>query len=160
MRTAHRTSVSSPLSIAATVAAALSLVAVLAGCTATAAPSTTAGSEASTGTAAQAYDQWELKYRQCVGDKGFELPAGAGEIDFGDRQPAFDAASAVCIKSIGVPPATRNTGTESHTEVQAKMLTIVDCLRNRGYTLDDPKDTVVNIPDNVQHADVEACAAR
>ena len=160
MRTAHRTPVTSPLGLAAFVAAALSLVAVLAGCTATSAPSTSSTAENSTGTAAQAYDQWELKYRDCVGAKGFELPAGAGEIDFGDRQPAFDAASAVCIKTIGVPPATRNTGTESHAEVDAKMLKIVDCLRNRGYTLDDPKETVVNIPDNVTQADVEACAAR
>jgi len=161
MTTPHRTP-HAPLGISATIAAALGMIALLAGCTATSAPeSSTAPSAASSGTAAQTYDQWELSYRACVGDKGFDLPAHAGKIDFGDRQSAFESVSSTCIAKIGnPPPANADSSTESRSEVQAKMLKIVTCLRAKGYSLDDPADTVVNIPKDVTQADVDACAAR
>jgi len=157
MKTIPRTFVVSALAAAGLVTMLLS------GCAATPAPTSAQGSSASSssGTAKQTYDQWELQYKSCLSGKGFDLPATEGKIDFGNRQPSFDAASDACIKTIGdPPPATSDQPNESHTEVQAKMLAIVNCLRDRGYTLDDPKDTTVVVPDDVSQADINACAAR
>ncbi|MFI7641598.1 hypothetical protein [Nonomuraea sp. NPDC049400] len=66
--------------------------------------SASASSSDYAGTADQKYTEWEVKFRSCLSDQGFELPKEAGKIDFGDRQDAYEVARDACIKKIGKPP--------------------------------------------------------
>jgi hypothetical protein len=145
-------------------AAVACLTGLLAGCgaandakDAAGANSATSNTAASGGTADQKYDAWEQKFRSCLSDKGFELPKGDGQIDFGDRQDAYKAAEDACLKQIGKPPTADDGPKLTDKEQQALNLKRTQCLRDRGYDIKDPKPGGFFWPAFVSDADVEGC---
>ncbi len=141
-------------------AALTCLAAPLAACGGADAQDSAAG--ASAGTFDQQYDAWEAKYRSCLSDKGFELPKEPGHIDFGDRQDAYKVAENACLKGIGKPPAAGDDGpAKSEQEIKEMMLKQAQCLRDRGYDVDDPADGMaVRVPNDVKPDDLNKCLAR
>jgi hypothetical protein len=145
-------------------AAALACLAVvLTGCGSadepSAAPSHPSAS-ATAGTADQKYTEWELKFRSCLSDKGFELPKEAGKIDFGSRQDAYEVAETACITKIGKPPtASKDEPVLSDNEKKATALKVMQCLRDQGYEVTDRpgQAPLVKVPDGVSPDGSKKC---
>jgi hypothetical protein len=134
------------------------LAGLLAGCGGTDGTSAAPDAAAPAGSADQQYDAWENKYRSCLGDKGFELPKEPGKIDFGDRQDAYEVAEDACLKQIGMPPGAGDGSAESKKEMLATALKQVQCLRDRGYDIDDPQsDQAIQVPEGVSQDDLNEC---
>ncbi|MCG5219639.1 hypothetical protein [Streptosporangium sp. KLBMP 9127] len=123
--------------------------------------STSVADSDSAGTADQKYTEWEVKFRSCLSDKGFELPEEAGEIDFGDRQDAYEVARDGCIKKIGQPPtAADDQPALSDEEAKEKELKTLQCLRDHGYNVKDPapgQAAQVEVPDGVSQDGLKEC---
>ena len=115
----------------------------------------------SAGTADQKYTEWEVKFRSCLSEKGFELPKEAGKIDFGDRQDAYEVARDACIKKIGNPPAASgDQPAVSDKEAKEKELKTLQCLRDHGYKVKDPapgQAAQVEVPDGVSQDGLKEC---
>ncbi|MFI7699587.1 hypothetical protein [Nonomuraea sp. NPDC049480] len=115
----------------------------------------------SAGTADQRYTEWEIKFRSCLSDKGFELPEEAGKIDFGNRQDAYEVARDACIKKIGKPPAASDDQPAmSGEEAKEKELKTLQCLRDHGYDVKDPapgQAAQVEVPDGVSPDGLKEC---
>ncbi|MCO5973773.1 hypothetical protein [Actinoallomurus soli] len=153
-------------------AAVACLASLLAGCGKGGDPSAAAGGSAapassagSAGTLDQQYSAWQVKFRSCLSDKGFELPKEPGKIDFGDRQDAYKVAEDACLKQIGQPPTARakqNTSSKQmqDKQMQEKNLRMARCFRDRGYDVKDPKpEEPLVMPENVavKQQDLDAC---
>lgn len=121
-------------------------------------------SSASAGTADQKYTEWEVKFRSCLSDKGFELPKEAGKIDFGDRQDAYEVAGDACIKKIGKPPAASgDQPAMSDKEAKEKELKTLQCFRDHGYNVKDPapgQAAQVEVPDGVSQDGLKECSGK
>ena len=127
------------------------LAGLLAGCGGASNPSNPSGAKAtaSAGTADQKYSEWEIKFRSCLSDQGFELPK-EGKIDFGDRQDAYEAAGNTCTKKIGTAPNASNDEAEmSDNEKEELRLKSDQCLRDQGYEVTDRpgQAPLVKLPD-------------
>jgi hypothetical protein len=124
--------------------------------------SASAADSGSAGTADQKYTEWEVKFRSCLGDKGFELPKEAGKIDFGDRQDAYEVARDACINKIGQPPtAAGDQPAISDKEAKEKELKMLQCLRDYGYNVKDPapgQAAQVEVPDGVSQDGWKECS--
>jgi hypothetical protein len=135
----------------------------LAGCGSANKPSgapNNSSASASAGTAGQKYDEWEIKFRSCLSDKGFELPKEAGKIDFGDRQAAYEVAETACIKKIGKPPtASSDEPALPDREKKEKALKALQCLRDQGYEVTDRpgQAPLVEVPDGVSPDGSKKC---
>jgi len=142
------------------VAAALACLAVVStGCGSADKPGG-ASASVSAGTADQKYTEWEIKFRSCLSDKGFELPKEAGKIDFGDRQDAYEVAGAACTKKIGDPPTASDDGPAlSDNEKKEKALKVIQCLRDQGYEVTDRpgQAPLVEVPDGVSPDGSKKC---
>jgi hypothetical protein len=118
----------------------------------------------SAGTAGQKYTEWEVKFRSCLSDKGFELPKEPGKIDFGDRQEAYEVARDACLSKIGRPPAASgDQPAMSGEEAKEKELKTLQCLRDHGYNVKDPapgQAAQVEVPDGVSQDGLKDCSGR
>ncbi|MFC4586543.1 hypothetical protein [Sphaerisporangium corydalis] len=121
----------------------------------------------SAGTADQRYTEWELKFRSCLGDKGFELPKEPGKIDFGDRQDAYKVAEEGCLKKIGKPPAASDgrpgESAAEAKEAAEKTLKSLQCLRDLGYDVADPENgqpARIEAPEGASQEDMDKCFSR
>jgi hypothetical protein len=126
--------------------------------------STSASGSASAGTADQQYAEWEIKFRSCLSDKGFELPKEAGKIDFGNRQDAYEVAGAACIKKIGKPPtASGDQPAISDKVKEEKQLKALQCLRDQGYDVTDRgpgQAPLIKVPDGVSPEGSKKCFSK
>jgi hypothetical protein len=148
-------------------AAVACLASLLAGCGKGGDSSAAAGGSAapasgsgSAGTLDQQYSAWEAKFRSCLSDKGFDLPKEAGKIDFGDRQPAYEQASAVCTKKIGKPPTGKEDAGLTDQQKKEKQLKVLQCLRDQGYQVTDRGNgqaPLIQAPDGVSVKDSKKC---
>ncbi|WP_345033572.1 hypothetical protein [Arthrobacter methylotrophus] len=108
--------------------------------------------------AAQTRDQWDFAYRSCLAKKGFDLPKD-GKPDFGDRQSEYLKAGDACAGEVGPLPG--SDGPKMSDEQMLELaLQMTKCLREKGYTLQDPKlgDAVgSNTPYEVDRKDESTC---
>jgi hypothetical protein len=128
-----------------------------------AASASSSSASASAGTADQKYTEWEIKFRSCLSDKGFELPKEAGKIDFGDRQDAYEVAEAACIEKIGKPPTASDDGpAQSDNEKKEARLKALQCLRDQGYEVTDRpgQAPLVEVPDGVSPDGSKKCLGK
>lgn len=138
------------------------LAILLTGCGTSGEPDATAGGGSSAsgtgsgGTLDQQRSAWEARFRSCLSGKGFDLPKD-GKIDFGDRQAAYQAAEDGCLKKVGQPPTGSKGSAEDLQKVKEKLLKSVQCLRKRGYKIDDPQENTLHIPTEVTQKDLNAC---
>ncbi len=107
------------------------------------------------------YDDWTVKFDSCMLDQGIEPPkresSDSASIDMNNfDMDKYTKASETCLDKVGQAPA--REGQLSNEEANAKQLKMVQCLRDRGYTLDDPKGGILGIPENVTQEDVTACS--
>lgn len=101
-------------------------------------------------------DDWRLSYAQCMRDQGIDYPdpdkAGGQTITMTD---GWDEAAATCEEKLGKAPA--GSGEDADTS-DNPMLEIAQCLREKGYDIEDPKPGAAGrIPDNLTDEDAEAC---
>jgi hypothetical protein len=119
-----------------------------------------ASSSDAAGTVDQQYTAWEAKFRSCLSDRGFDLPKEAGKIDFGDRQPAYEQASAVCIKTIGKPPTGKEDAGPTDQQKKEEQLKVLQCLRDQGYQVTDRGNgqaPLIQVPDGASVKDSKKC---
>ncbi|MEV4107781.1 hypothetical protein [Nonomuraea sp. NPDC049695] len=141
------------------------LAGLLAGCGNAAEPSGAAKNPpASADTADQKYTEWEIKFRSCLSDKGFELPKEPGKIDFGDRQDAYKVAEDACVKQIGKPPtASDDQPAKSGAEAEERKLKQLQCLRDHGYRVKDPGEgqaPQIEVPEGVSEDGLTKCLSQ
>jgi hypothetical protein len=109
----------------------------------------------------QKYTEWELKFRSCLSDKGFELPKEPGKIDFGDRQDAYRVVEDACIKKIGKPPTTADDQpAKSDAAAEEQQLKRLQCLRDQGYDVKDPgkgQTPQIQVPEGVSEDGLTKC---
>ncbi|MEV0233741.1 hypothetical protein [Nonomuraea sp. NPDC050786] len=139
------------------------LAGLLAGCGSAAASSgAVKNPPASADPAGQKYTEWELKFRSCLSDKGFELPKEPGKIDFGDRQDAYEVAEDACLKQIGKPPAASD-GRPAKPGAEERKLKQLQCLRDHGYRVKDPgagQAPQIEVPEGVSEDGLTTCLSR
>ncbi|MBF4563657.1 hypothetical protein [Plantibacter sp. VKM Ac-2876] len=123
--------------------------------------------EASTESASAApvsFEDWQLKFSDCLREKGVDMPdpkadgsmnINVNEIDM----DAYEAAAPQCQEEVGPPPASSEGGT---TEEQSMKQTLeaAECLRDHGFDVPDPtRDTGLQVPDDVPDDVSEKCLA-
>lgn len=147
----------------AALAAVPLLVGLFVGCSATGTePSKTpeAGAEL---TDQQEYEAWQLKFNTCLGEQGYDMPAPgdtSGEgVDVGD-QATFEAVVKECRDEVGPGPG-GTIDKKSSDELYQGILELNQCLRERGYDVEDPApdSKTIQMSADVAPEDMQACVA-
>ncbi|PRA81337.1 hypothetical protein [Microbacterium sp. MYb66] len=114
------------------------------------------GSSAADAELSAARDDYDLKLAECIRGKGFDVADPKPGEGFDSDDPEEITAAGECMQELGDPPggASRKTDAE-HLE---DMIKTVDCLRGKGYEVNDPTiETGFLMPDDVSDADFETC---
>lgn len=123
----------------------------------------TAGASASS--TADAAQDYNLKFNQCLRDAGFNVSDSAGDKDVttqdvGGDAAAFNTAVEDCEKKLGPPPGA-STQNPDDPEILQSSIALAECLRNEGYDVKDPepgKGLSIDVGTIPQEA-IEKCAA-
>ena len=136
----------------------LALAACSTGGASSAAPSeASAGNQAAEGEIDAARDAYDLKLVECIRGKGFDIADPKPGEGFDSTDPDVRAAGLDCMTEIGDPPTARGVRMTPAEQMKG-LLEDVDCLRKKGYTVEDPTvETGFTMPDEVTDADLNAC---
>ncbi|GAA2842048.1 hypothetical protein FB468_2107 [Leucobacter komagatae] len=143
----------------------------LAGCSSTTAEpdSGKAGGESSTGTGADDFQAWHVKYAECMQGEGIDYPTPSADpnaasealnIDELGGMEVFEAANKVCEAKVGQPPAPTGPDGKPMTEeaMREEMLKTTQCLREHGADVEDPQPGVgLTLTDEISPEALEAC---
>lgn len=143
----------------------------LAGCSSTAAgpDAGKAGGESSTGTGADDFQTWHVKYAECMQGEGIDYPTPSPDpnaasealnIDELGGMEVFEAANKVCEAKVGQPPAPTGPDGKPITEeaMREQMLKTTQCLREHGADVEDPQPGVgLTLTDEISPEALEAC---
>lgn len=140
---------------------AVSLLTFATGCAAPAPSSSPASSSASNSSSAEEldkeYQEWQLKYAECMRGQGQEIsdpePDGSFKMEMTEDDSAYKAADETCTKEVGDPPG-QTGGSEMINDEY--MLDLARCLREAGYDVPDPTDGALSLPDVSEDA-LKAC---
>ncbi|MGG7510465.1 hypothetical protein [Plantibacter sp. YIM 135249] len=141
----------------AALAAVPLLVGLFVGCSAGGGESSKPAASGAEQTDQQAYEAWELKLNACMKEQGYDLPAPGADrgngVDVGD-EAVFKEAMTACTEKIGDPPGGTGEITQSD---QEDMLKMMQCLRDKGYDVQDPKDGNITFPQGISAEDQKEC---
>lgn len=145
------------LRILGVIAVAPLLVGLLAGCTAAGDAAEETGTS---GGAAQSFEDWQLDFAACMREAGIDYPdpgEDGGSVTLSEQDAdAFGAAADACIEELGEAPVNPDAPTEG--ESDAETLKMVQCLRDNGIDVDDPKPgEAIGVPDEVSPEVLEEC---
>ena len=123
------------------------------------------GADASTSSTADAAQDYNLKFNQCLRDAGFNVSDSADDKDVrtqdvGGDAAAFNTAVEECEKKLGTPPGASTQGPDDP-EILKSSIALAECLRNDGYDVKDPepgKGLSLDVGTIPQEA-IEKCAA-
>lgn len=156
--TTRKSSRSLLTAIVATPMLLLALAACSTGGASSAAPSeASAGNQVSEGELDAAREAYDLKLAECIRGKGFDVadPKPGEGLDVDD--PAAIAAGSECMQEIGDPPTVAGPK-KTDAERLEDMIQEVDCLRGKGYTVEEPTiENGFSLPDELSDADYAAC---
>mgnify|MGYP001685793041 FL=1 len=98
---------------------------------------------ASASTTADAAQDYNLKFNQCLRDAGFNVSDSDSDKDIrtqdvGGDAAAFNTAVEECEKKLGTPPGASTQGPDDP-EVLKSSIALAECLRNDGYDVKDPE---------------------
>ncbi len=122
-----------------------------------------------TGTEAEDYHAWSVKYATCMQDEGLDYPdpdpdpnaaMPALDIEALGGIEAFDEADQTCRTKIGDPPAPLGEDGQpiSDEQLREEMLEFTKCLREQGVDIDDPAaDGGITIDQSMPPEALEAC---
>ena len=121
--------------------------------------------DASTSSTADAAQDYNLKFNQCLRDAGFNVSDSDGDKDIrtqdvGGDAAAFNTAVEECEKKLGTPPGASTQGPDDP-EILQSSIALAECLRNDGYDVKDPepgKGLSLDVGAIPQEA-IEKCAA-
>ena len=121
--------------------------------------------DASTSSTADAAQDYNLKFNQCLRDAGFNVSDSADDKDVrtqdvGGDAAAFNTAVEECEKKLGTPPGASTQGPDDP-EILQSSIALAECLRNDGYDVKDPepgKGLSLDVGTIPQEA-IEKCAA-
>lgn len=143
----------------------------LAGCSSAAAGPDTgkAGGESNTGTGADDFQAWHVKYAECMQGEGIDYPTPSADpnaaseainIDELGGMDVFEAANKTCEAKVGQPPAPTGPDGKPITEeaMREQMLKTTQCLREHGADVEDPQPGVgLSITEEISPEALEAC---
>ena len=120
---------------------------------------------ASASSTADAAQDYNLKFNQCLRDAGFNVSDSDGDKDIrtqdvGGDAAAFNTAVEECEKKLGTPPGASTQGPDDP-EILKSSIALAECLRNDGYDVKDPepgKGLSLDVGTIPQEA-IEKCAA-
>jgi hypothetical protein len=154
----------SPRSLLTALVATPMLLLALAACSTGGASSTapteaSGGNEVSQDEMSAARDAYDLKLAECIRGKGLDVKDPKPGEGIQESSPEINAAGSECMKEIGDPPTAAGTK-KTDAEQLDEMIQEVDCLRGKGYEIEDPTiETGFTMPDDVTDADIDACMA-
>ena len=98
---------------------------------------------ASASTTADAAQDYNLKFNQCLRDAGFNVSDSDSDKDIrtqdvGGDAAAFNTAVEECEKKLGTPPGASTQGPDDP-EILQSSIALAECLRNDGYDVKDPE---------------------
>ena len=102
----------------------------------------TAGASASS--TADAAQDYNLKFNQCLRDAGFNVSDSDGDKDIrnqdvGGDAAAFNTAVEECEKKLGTPPGGDGSQDLNNPDVIKEDIAMAECLRADGYDVKDPE---------------------
>ena len=98
---------------------------------------------ASASTTADAAQDYNLRFNQCLRDAGFNVSDSDSDKDIrtqdvGGDAAAFNTAVEECEKKLGTPPGASTQGPDDP-EILQSSIALAECLRNDGYDVKDPE---------------------
>ena len=120
---------------------------------------------ASASSTADAAQDYNLKFNQCLRDAGFNVSDSDSDKDIrtqdvGGDAAAFNTAVEECEKKLGTPPGASTQGPDDP-EILQSSIALAECLRNDGYDVKDPepgKGLSIDVGTIPQEA-IEKCAS-
>ena len=121
--------------------------------------------DAPTTSAADASQDYNLRFNQCLRDAGFNVSDSDSDKDIrtqdvGGDAAAFNTAVEECEKKLGTPPGASTQGPDDP-EILQSSIALAECLRNDGYDVKDPepgKGLSIDVGTIPQEA-IEKCAS-
>ncbi|WP_138946340.1 hypothetical protein [Plantibacter sp. M259] len=123
--------------------------------------------EASTESASAApvsFEEWQLKFNDCLREKGVDMPDpeadGSMKINVNEvDMEAYEAAVPLCQEEVGPPPAPTGGGMSEEQSLQ-QTIEAAECLREHGFDVPDPtRDSGLRVPDGVPDDVTDECLA-
>jgi len=111
----------------AAIITALLLVPTLAGC----------GDQPTDGRAPTSEADWELRWKACLREEGYDTGDDSNVLVTPEKQEAFDAAARPCSDRLGPAPGSEEAPSDE--EQLQEALDVTTCLREHGYDVRDPK---------------------
>lgn len=106
-----------------------------------------------------ARDAYDVKLAGCLRSKGHDVADPAPGQGIQESSPAINASASECMRELGDPPAVvRSKADEA--EMLKQQLAEAECLREKGYEVEDPAGGALVIPEDATEADMNACVGR